>query len=169
MKKTSFVDNIKRKLSLNNIKDKLNFFKTSKKNDAKTIDKIDERTAFFNEIKRKQAAGELDYDEETGLFFGSNNNNLNRNSNINRAVNQNEMGEEENILKVIKMSGSDEIIFKRVNGNITRQYNLGGSMGKENIISEEEYNSYSYITNEDRSKSAYKELGKEKDNDMELG
>lgn len=169
MKKTSFIDNIKRKLSLDNIKDKLSFLKISKKNDTKTIDKMDERTAFFNEIKRKQATGELDYDEETGMFIGSNNNNLNKNNNINRAVSQNETSKEENILKVIKMSGSDELIFKRVNGNITRQYNLGGSMGKEHIISEEEYNSYSYITNEDRSKTLYKERSKEKDNSMELG
>lgn len=176
--------------SMDNIKEKLNKFKISKeknlnlesggflnnKNNIKQIDNsmIDQRiinqsaAASFllgisrdehiNNVKKKILNGEMEYNEETGTYYYKGIENKDKDNNINRES----IEKEDEPLKTIKIGGSDEVVFNRRNGKITRQYNLCGAVGKEIEITEEEY--LNYIKDVEKNR----EVGKEKTKEIDV-
>lgn len=175
--------------SMDNIKEKLNKFKISKeknlnleaggflnnKNNIKQIDNsmIDQRiinqsaAASFllgisrdehiNNVKKKILNGEMEYNEETGTYYYKGIENKDKDNNINRES----IEKEDEPLKTIKIGGSDEVVFNRRNGKITRQYNLCGNKGKEQEITEEEY--LNYIKDAEKNRGIEEEKTKERD------
>lgn len=120
------------------------------------------KNEYINNIKKKILNGELEYNEETGTYYSKGIDKEIKDNNIAKEENNREAIEKEDEnLKVIKFGGDDKVIFRRKDGKITRQYNLGGNEGNEIEITEEQYNSY--LEDVEKNREVDKEKTKERD------
>lgn len=117
---------------------------------------------YINNIKRKILNGEMEFDEETGTYYSKRIKEETKDNNINKEeTNREAIEKEDEPLKVIKIGGSDEVVFSRRNGKITRQYNLCGHKGKEQEVTEEEY--LNYIQDVEKNREVEEEKTKKRD------
>lgn len=122
---------------------------------------------YLNNAKKKIKNGEMEYNEQTGTYYYKGIENKDKDNNIAKEENNRETIEKEDEpLKTIKIGGSDEVVFNKRNGKITRQYNLCGNKGREIEITEEEY--IKYIQDAEKNKEISKEKTKERDVEFSL-
>lgn len=120
------------------------------------------KNEYINNIKKKILNGELEFNEETGTYYSKGIDKEIKDNNIVKEENDREAIEKEDEnMKVIKFGGDDKVIFRRKDGKITRQYNLGGNEGNEIEITEEQYNSY--LEDVEKNREVDKEKTKERD------